>query len=184
MRLLSALEARRYRGAFRRRGGLGSGSGRGPQPAMIMAHSRALALSVMPGKNRRNSMAADSSPPRSKAARIAAASASLTMNILTVSGLGAEPARRVHNHYFQNAATNVTKIPSARPDTRIASPPVISPPATSIRRVLYLHRSQRTPAAGQARTAHQPARTGDETAACEHCLTIAVAQLHAATNVE
>jgi hypothetical protein len=81
MRLLSAIEARRYRGAFRRRVGLGGGSGRGPQPAMIMAHSRALALSVIPGNNRRSSMAAENSPPCSKAARIAAASDSETTNI-------------------------------------------------------------------------------------------------------
>jgi hypothetical protein len=68
-------------GAFRRRVGLGTGSGRGPHPAMIMAHSRALALSVIPGNNRRSSMAAENSPPCSKAARIAAASASETTNI-------------------------------------------------------------------------------------------------------
>jgi hypothetical protein len=48
---------------------------------MVRAHSRACTLSVMPGNRRRSSTAADNSPPQSKAARIAAASASLTTNI-------------------------------------------------------------------------------------------------------
>ena len=55
--------ARRHYGAaflFRgRRCWIGSGL----HPAMIRAYSRALALSVMPGKRLRSSMAADSSPP-------------------------------------------------------------------------------------------------------------------------
>ena len=50
-------------------------------PAMLRAHLRAWALSVMPGKRRRTSIAADNSPAWSKMARIAAASASVTMNI-------------------------------------------------------------------------------------------------------
>jgi hypothetical protein len=39
---------------------------------MVLTHSRALALSVMPGNRRRTSKAADSSPSGSKMARIAA----------------------------------------------------------------------------------------------------------------
>ena len=46
---------------------------------MARVHSLACTLSVMPGNSRRNSMAADISPCRS---RIAAASASLTTNML------------------------------------------------------------------------------------------------------
>jgi hypothetical protein len=61
--------------------GRGGATGSGFQPAMILAHSRACTLSVMPGNSRRSSTAAESSPPRSKALRIAAASASLTTNI-------------------------------------------------------------------------------------------------------
>ena len=41
---------------------LGRGWGSGVQPAIARAQSRALALSMMPGNRRRNSMAADSSP--------------------------------------------------------------------------------------------------------------------------
>src|SRR5689334_1177479 len=44
---------RRLRG---RRGTLGTGAGRGVQPAMVRAHSRALALSVMPGNSRRGTV--------------------------------------------------------------------------------------------------------------------------------
>ena len=58
-------------------------TGSGFQPAMIRAQSRACALSLTPGNKRRSSTAADSSPPRSKAARIAAASASVTTNMST-----------------------------------------------------------------------------------------------------
>jgi hypothetical protein len=43
---------------------------------------RACAASVTPGNSRRSSTAADNSPPRSKAVRIAAASASETTNML------------------------------------------------------------------------------------------------------
>ena len=57
------------------------GEGRGFQPAMVRAHARACVLSVTPGKRRRNSTAADNSPPRLNAARIAAASASVTTNM-------------------------------------------------------------------------------------------------------
>jgi hypothetical protein len=53
----------------------------GFHPAMTRAHSRACRLSVMPGNSRRSSIAADSSPPRWKAMRIATASASETTNI-------------------------------------------------------------------------------------------------------
>ena len=42
---------------------LGTGAGNGVQPAMVRAHSCALALSVMPGNSRRNSIAAENSPP-------------------------------------------------------------------------------------------------------------------------
>ena len=48
---------------------------------MVRACSRAFALSVMPGNKRRTSIAADNSPSRSKAVRIAAASASVTTNM-------------------------------------------------------------------------------------------------------
>jgi hypothetical protein len=48
---------------------------------MVRAHSRACTLSVTPGNSRRNSTVAANSPRRSNAARIAAASASLTTNI-------------------------------------------------------------------------------------------------------
>ncbi len=54
------------------------GAGSGFQPAMVRAQARACAVSVTPGNSRRNSTAADSSPCCSKAARIAAASASVT----------------------------------------------------------------------------------------------------------
>ena len=58
-----------------------AGEGGGVHPAIVRAHSLALALSVMPGNRRRSSMAAESSPCSLKMARIAAASASVTMNI-------------------------------------------------------------------------------------------------------
>src|SRR4051812_33331080 len=51
---------RRLRG---RCGVLGTGAGSGVQPAIVRAHSRALALSVMPGNSRHSSTAADNSPP-------------------------------------------------------------------------------------------------------------------------
>jgi hypothetical protein len=49
---------------------------------MIRACSRALALSVIPGKRLRSSMAADSSPLISEVSRIAAASVSVTTYML------------------------------------------------------------------------------------------------------
>src|SRR3954470_2303287 len=55
-----ALQDRRLR---RPGGALGTAAGSGVQLAMIRAHSRALALSVMPGNNRRTSIAAENSPP-------------------------------------------------------------------------------------------------------------------------
>jgi hypothetical protein len=58
-----------------------NGAGGGCQPAMVRAQARACVVSVTAGNNRRNSTAADSSPRCSKAARIAAASASVTMNM-------------------------------------------------------------------------------------------------------
>jgi hypothetical protein len=64
-----------------RRGALGTGTGSGRQLAMDRAHRLAFSLSVMPGNSRRTSMAADSSPSRSKTARIAAASDSVTTNM-------------------------------------------------------------------------------------------------------
>jgi hypothetical protein len=57
-------------------------TGSGFQPTMVRAHFSACAVSVMPGSSLRSSTAADNSPPRSKVVRIAAASASLTTNIL------------------------------------------------------------------------------------------------------
>ena len=51
-------------------------------------------LSVMPGKSRRSSMVADSSPPRTKAARMAAASVSVTVNMPAGWGHGRGAARR------------------------------------------------------------------------------------------
>jgi hypothetical protein len=68
------------RGRRSRTGGRG-GRTSGFQPAMVRAQSRACALSVMPGKCRRNSTAAANSPPCSKAARIAAASSSEMTNM-------------------------------------------------------------------------------------------------------
>jgi hypothetical protein len=53
----------------------------GFQPAMVRAHASACTLSVTLGNSRRSSIAADSSPCCSKAARIASASASETTNI-------------------------------------------------------------------------------------------------------
>jgi hypothetical protein len=50
----------------------------GVQPAIVRAHARAFSLPVMPVNNQRSSTTADNSPPRSKAARIAATSASDT----------------------------------------------------------------------------------------------------------
>ena len=54
----------------------------GFQLAMVRAHSTACALSVIPGNRRRSSMAAENSPRCSKTARIAAAFASVTTNIV------------------------------------------------------------------------------------------------------
>jgi hypothetical protein len=56
-------------------------SGTGAQPAMIRACARASVLSVTAGNRRRNSTAAENSPPCSKAARIAAAWLSVTVNM-------------------------------------------------------------------------------------------------------
>jgi hypothetical protein len=64
-----------------RRARAGRRAGSGFQPAMVRAQSRAFALSVTPGNRRCNSTPADISPSRSKAARIAAASSSLTANM-------------------------------------------------------------------------------------------------------
>ena len=82
----------------RNRGGLGSRfNGRnGFQPAMVPAHSRACALSVTPGNSRRSSTAAENSPRCSNAARIAAASASLTTNIAGAWARTVWPATRRH----------------------------------------------------------------------------------------
>ena len=56
--------------------------GRGAHPAMIRTCTRAAALSIMPGKRRRSSIMAESSPSSSNTRRITAASISLTANIL------------------------------------------------------------------------------------------------------
>jgi hypothetical protein len=58
----------------------GSG-GNGCQPAIARTQSRAFALSAIPGKCRRSSTTADSSPLSSNALRIAAAVASSTLNM-------------------------------------------------------------------------------------------------------
>ena len=71
---------------------LGGRGASGFRPAMVRAHSRACALSVTPRNSRRNSTAADSSPPWSTAARIAAASTSETTNIAAVLGHGPQSA--------------------------------------------------------------------------------------------
>ena len=65
-----------------RRMGKRRGRSSGLQPAMALAHANASALSVMPGNRLRSSTAAANSPPWSKAARIAAASVSVTTNML------------------------------------------------------------------------------------------------------
>jgi hypothetical protein len=70
------------------------GTGGGCQPAMVRACCRAFSLSVMPGKRWRSSIAADSSPSRSKTARIAAASASVTTNMAEGWGGATRRARR------------------------------------------------------------------------------------------
>ena len=51
------------------------------QPAIVRACARACVLSRIPGKRRRNSIAADNSPSFSNISQIAAASASVTKNI-------------------------------------------------------------------------------------------------------
>jgi Transposase DDE domain group 1 len=90
------------------------GEGRGFQPAMVRAHARACVSSVTPGNRRRSSTAADSSPPRSKALRIAAASASLTTNIPAAWGRTPRPASRTGDwHAF---------LPSPRPRYRRDDP--------------------------------------------------------------
>ncbi len=63
------------------RRGLTGGNGNGCQLAMLLAHNRVFSLLARPGNSRRSSTAAASSPPCSKASRIAAASASDKANI-------------------------------------------------------------------------------------------------------
>jgi hypothetical protein len=73
---------------------------------MVLAHCRAFALSVIPGNRRRTSIAADSSPSCSKAARIAAASASVTMNIVVRMGMGGARGKRLWlSRYLVTATT-------------------------------------------------------------------------------
>jgi hypothetical protein len=81
------------------------------QPAIILAQILACVLSTIPGNCRRSSTAPASSPPRSKAARIAAASASVTTNIsVTIhDAAGRCPAS-------QDAATKSLLAPWNRPD--------------------------------------------------------------------
>jgi hypothetical protein len=69
-----------------------------PQPC-------AFAVSVTPGNSRRSSTAADSSPPRSKAARIAAASASETTNIPGAWERGPGPASAGRGHFPRRDST-------------------------------------------------------------------------------
>jgi hypothetical protein len=66
-------------------------TGSGFHPAMVRAHARASASSVTLGNSRRSSTAAANSPPCSKAVRIAAASASVTVNM---SGSGQQVEHR------------------------------------------------------------------------------------------
>jgi hypothetical protein len=70
----------RQRRGRRRTTVAGSGDN-GRHPAMDLTHSRALALSVIPGNRRRSSTAANNSPSRSKVAWIAVTSSSETMNM-------------------------------------------------------------------------------------------------------
>ena len=72
------------------------GAGRGFQPAMVRAQARACAVSVIAGNSRRNSTAADSSPRCSKAARITAASASVT-TIMPAGWVGTSKTASSHN---------------------------------------------------------------------------------------
>ena len=68
----------------RRRLDRGTADGRtssGCHSAMVRTHSRAQAMLLTPGNSRRSSTTADSSPRCSKAVRIMAACASLTLNI-------------------------------------------------------------------------------------------------------
>jgi hypothetical protein len=55
--------------------------GKGGEPAMTRACVRASALPTMAGTKRCSSTAAENSPPASKAARIAAACSSVTLNM-------------------------------------------------------------------------------------------------------
>ncbi len=77
----------------------GEGRGAGSRPAMTRAYSRAVALPVTAGNIRRNSIAAENSPPSSKALWIAAAWASETANMVLSMGargatgkLGCDPS--------------------------------------------------------------------------------------------
>jgi hypothetical protein len=86
--------------------GVRGGWAGGVHSAMVLAHCRALSLSVIPGNRRRTSIAADSSPSCSKAARIAAASASVTMNIVVRMGTsGARGKRLWLSRYLVTATT-------------------------------------------------------------------------------
>lgn len=57
----------------------------------------------MPGKRRRSSIAADSSPARSNAARIAAASASVTMNMTRAWNAGTPAGKHGVGHSVREA---------------------------------------------------------------------------------
>ena len=77
---------------------------------MINAIRRASALSGMPGKIRRSSIVADDSPPRSKAAWIAAMSLSEIENI----GAASEQASRRHEQRAQGRAVDVAALVEVR----------------------------------------------------------------------
>ena len=92
--------------------------------AIIRAQSRAWAVSVIPGKSRRSSTAAANSPPWSKAARTAAASASETLNIAGACAIGRDGATRNRRrsrpgrparNLVQHPAHETARICSTRP---------------------------------------------------------------------
>ena len=70
------------------------GTGRGFLQAIVRAQARACAVSVMLGNSRRSSTAAENSPRCSKAARIAAASASVTAIMPAGMGVRSESSER------------------------------------------------------------------------------------------
>jgi hypothetical protein len=77
-------------------------AGSGVHPAIVRAHARAFALSVIPGKRRRSSIAADNSPSWLKMVRMASASDSVTRNMQRAWSSGpAWASRGPHYHRMQ-----------------------------------------------------------------------------------